>query len=460
MRLRVLVARATPYLVMLATAPTVWAPGDAQASWVESLVMPGELTVKHARLERECGKCHESFDKTAQERLCLACHSDVAADLSVKRGFHGREPKVPGQPCKACHAEHKGRQANIVPLNRETFDHRRTDMPLRGAHTKVLCDNCHVPGKRLREAPSYCSDCHSAKDPHEGSQGIACENCHAETAWKTVRFDHSTAAFRLEGLHREARCEGCHKTKRFKPTASACYACHERNDKHHGSFGIKCQSCHTPTRKWPATEFDHSRKTQFPLLNRHASTSCDKCHKDGLAAERTPTTCHGCHERDDGHHGQFGRACETCHTPTAWKRPTFEHDRDTRFTLRGRHKEIKCTDCHRGNPREEHLDKSCNACHRNDDVHHGRQGPRCNSCHDEHGWSRAVLVDHSSTHFPLTGAHARVACLRCHLSPLFKEVASQCVSCHERDALHRCQRGADCERCHETSTFRDAHSPR
>jgi hypothetical protein len=65
-----------------------------------------------------------------------------------------------------------------------------------------------------------------------------------------------------------------------------------------------------------------------------------------------------------------------------------------------------------------------------------------------------VLVDHDATHFPLTGAHTRVACVQCHVSPIFKGVARECVSCHERDAVHRCQRGAQCERCHDTSAFR------
>ena len=453
MRRRWSVVRTTPYLVMLATAPSVWAPRDAQASWFEPLVMPGELVEKHARAERECNKCHEAFDKAAQDRLCLACHKDVAADLAQKRGYHGQEPTVAGRPCKTCHAEHKGRRANIVPLDRERFDHRRTDMPLRGGHTKVRCDNCHVAGKRYREAPAHCSDCHARKDPHEGGLGAACDHCHAETGWKTVRFDHDTA-FRLEGRHREAHCEGCHATKRYKPTSRTCSSCHEKDDKHHGSFGSNCQSCHTPMRKWSATEFDHSRKTHFLLVGRHARTACGKCHKDGLAAERTPTTCYGCHEPDDHHHGQFGRTCETCHTPTEWKRYTFEHDRSTHFALRGRHKEIRCTDCHRGKLHEERLDKSCNTCHREDDVHHGREGTRCDKCHNERGWSRDVLVDHNATRFPLTGAHARVACMRCHVSRVLKEVKRECVGCHERDGARRCKRGAECERCHETSTFR------
>lgn len=452
-------ARAISYLVMLATAPSLWAAPAAVAAWPESLVMPGEVVEKHARVEAECMKCHAPLNKAAQDPLCLDCHKDVAADLAQKRGFHGQEPTVGGRRCGTCHAEHKGRSANILPLNRETFDHRHTVMPLRGEHTKVRCENCHLAGKRYREASPQCNDCHARKDPHQTTLGTSCDSCHAPSAWKTVRFDHDTAPFRLEGRHRETHCDSCHKTKLFKATATDCWSCHGPKDKHRGSFGSNCQSCHTPTRKWSATEFDHAHKTQFVLVSRHASTGCEKCHRDGLAAKLTPTACFGCHERNDGHHGQYGRACETCHVPTDWKRPTFVHDRDTHFSLRGRHKENRCADCHRGNPREEHLDKSCITCHRNDDVHHGRQGARCDKCHDERGWSRDVLVDHDATKFPLTGAHTRVTCIGCHPSPVFKGVARECVSCHERDGVQRCRRGPECERCHETSTFRLVRAP-
>ncbi len=454
MRRSLPLARAAAYLLMLATAPSIW-PRSIRASWFEPLVMPGDLVEKHARLERECNKCHEAFDKAAQDRLCLACHKEVATDVTQARGYHGQEPSVKTRACKTCHTEHKGRAANIIPLNRDAFDHRLTDMPLRGGHSKVRCDDCHVAGKRFRDASPRCASCHQRKDPHEGCLGEVCDKCHAETGWKTVRFDHDTAAFRLEGRHREAQCDGCHKTKRYKPTANTCAGCHERQDRHHGSFGANCQSCHTPLRKWAATEFDHARKTHFILASRHASVACEKCHTDGLAAERAPTACVSCHERDDHHRGQFGRACDTCHTPTEWKRYTFEHERSTHFALRGRHREIHCTECHRGNLHEVRLDKNCNSCHREDDVHRGRQGTRCERCHDERAWNRDVLVDHDSTRFPLTGAHARVACLQCHLSPVFKNVALECVSCHARDATaHRCQRGSDCQRCHETATFR------
>ncbi|MBI5505243.1 MAG: cytochrome C [Deltaproteobacteria bacterium] len=426
----------------------------ARASWVESLVMPGEVVAKHAKVEHECTKCHAPLDKVAQERLCLTCHKDVDEDRRDKRGFHGQSPDVGDRPCKTCHAEHKGRSADLIRLDRDKFDHRLTDRPLVGAHLKARCDGCHKDGKRFREAPSRCSDCHAAKDPHEGVLGLACDHCHEESLWKTVRFNHDTAAFQLTGRHREARCEGCHKTRRFKPTATDCFSCHEGKDEHRGSFGRECQSCHT-TRGFAAAVFDHARKTKFPLAGKHSQVACEKCHKKGLAAANTPTACRDCHERDEPHRGQFGIKCESCHTPADWRRSTFDHDRHTRFPLRGRHAGRRCADCHRGDAQSARLDQKCVSCHRRDDVHHGRQGTDCKRCHDERGWSRDVLIDHNATRFALTGAHARTACLACHRSPSFKDVALECAGCHQPDALaHKCQRGDDCARCHDTTSFR------
>ena len=447
-------APTTAALLLLAAAASLRQANAAHALKIESLVMPGDLTAKHAHIEGQCTKCHDPFATAAQIGLCLDCHKDVRADVDEKRGYHGQAPAVHGQPCRSCHAEHKGRTASLIHLDRETFDHRLTDRPLRGAHLHVRCDDCHTAGKRYREAPTSCSDCHARKDPHEGTEGLACANCHEESAWKTVHFDHATAAFHLEGRHREAHCDGCHKTKRFKPTPSDCYTCHGHTDKHRGSFGTACQSCHTPLRKWSATTFDHAQRTQFPLVGRHSRTACENCHKDGLAAARTPTNCYGCHERTDAHHGQFGHACEACHTPTEWRTPTFQHDRDTHFPLRGQHKTVRCTLCHRGNPREEHLDKSCITCHRTDDTHHGREGTRCDKCHDERGWSQKVLFDHDATRFPLTGAHTGVACMRCHLSPTLKEVARECVGCHLGADVHHGGKGPRCETCHTAASWK------
>jgi hypothetical protein len=419
--------------------------------------MPGEVVAKHADIENECAKCHVAFDKPAQDRLCLACHKDIAADREEKRGYHGLEPSARTRSCKDCHTEHKGRDAEIVPLDSDTFRHRYTDMPLRGVHARVECDGCHVAGKRHREAPSKCIGCHADDDPHKGSVGTACDSCHDESTWKEARFDHGTA-FRLEGKHRDADCEGCHATKRYKPTARACSACHAKDDKHRGGLGQACESCHTP-QNWSAAKFDHARQTTFPLIGRHTGVDCGRCHTAAVAPERTNAACHGCHQRDDAHQGRFGRRCEICHTPDDWHDHTFDHAKSTGYTLRGRHREIGCVVCHQGNPYEEHLQTACYNCHRGEDVHHGRQGTRCDRCHDEGGWSRGVLFDHDSTTFALLGAHGRTTCTQCHLSPRFDQVARECIGCHAAEDVHKGKLGSKCERCHEASSFKVTHKP-
>lgn len=451
------VARISRCLTVLAGA-LCWLPAPALASWVEPLFMPGDVIAKHAPFERECEKCHERFDKAAQDALCLGCHTEVATDLEDRHGFHGQSPSVKDAACKKCHAEHRGRDAQATPLDRTTFEHRFTDFALRGGHTRVACDGCHAAGKRWREAPPLCSDCHAAKDPHGGCLGAACQTCHQEDGWNEVRFDHAKAAFALEGRHREVACDRCHTTKRYKPTPSNCVDCHRSDDRHRGAFGTGCLSCHTP-RTWAQKSFDHARRTRFPLLGSHARVACANCHKPGTVADLTPTTCIGCHERNDAHRGQFGRACETCHSPGDWKRPTFQHDRDTRFRLRGLHAKARCGDCHQGELHKERLETTCYACHRDDDVHHRREGTRCESCHDESGWQREVLFDHSATRFALTGAHARTTCTRCHTAATFKDVGRECVSCHADKDVHHGNEGKLCERCHDTVSFRAAHAP-
>jgi predicted CXXCH cytochrome family protein len=163
--------RALRCLVLLAIAARVWAPRDARALWVESLVMPGEVAAKHARVERECKKCHAPFDKAAQDALCLDCHKDVAADLVSVADTTGKDAAVRDRMCKTCHTEHQGRAADLVRFDRATFEHRLTDRPLQGGHLHVRCEDCHVAGKRYREAPGRCSECHARKDPHEGEPG-------------------------------------------------------------------------------------------------------------------------------------------------------------------------------------------------------------------------------------------------------------------------------------------------
>ena len=140
MRIRFLLCLwAVPLFVLAAT----WT-ASAQNIF-EKLVMPGELVQGHAKLEKECSNCHELFTKGSQSRLCLACHKDINKDRELGKGLHGKRPDAVKPNCNVCHTEHKGRTADIVQLDKETFNHALTNFPLVGGHKEPACDGCHKP---------------------------------------------------------------------------------------------------------------------------------------------------------------------------------------------------------------------------------------------------------------------------------------------------------------------------
>jgi hypothetical protein len=169
------------------------------------------------------------------------CHDQVAADLRAQRGFHGRSPAASGGDCRSCHSEHRGRDADVVGLDRESFDHGVADFALRGAHTRVACAQCHTPGKRFSEAPSDCGACHGKADPHAGSLGSDCAGCHVERSWKEARFDHAETKFALDGKHEAVECALCHPAQRYAGTPQACNGCHALNDDTRDATGRECE---------------------------------------------------------------------------------------------------------------------------------------------------------------------------------------------------------------------------
>src|SRR5215831_17501520 len=114
-------------LVVLIVAATTALDAHAQVRAFDKLVMPGPLSSAHAKYEAECATCHVRFERSGQTPLCLDCHKEIAQDLAAKTGFHSRSPDVAGKECAACHAEHKGRDANLRGLDELKFDHRLTD---------------------------------------------------------------------------------------------------------------------------------------------------------------------------------------------------------------------------------------------------------------------------------------------------------------------------------------------
>ena len=420
----------------------------------EKLVMPGALISGHAKLEKDCGQCHSPFSKEAQRGLCLACHKETARDIAERKGFHGKRPDARDGDCRHCHADHKGRGADIVQFDPQTFNHGLTNFELAGLHKRVECDGCHKLGKKFREAATTCIACHKAADPHRGGLGENCAGCHVEDGWKKTRvFDHGKTRFALTGAHAKVACATCHAGERYKNLPRACADCHRINDVHAGRFGSKCETCHV-AKEWKAINFDHGKSTKFPLRGGHAKVKCAGCHTGDLYQDKLAQTCVSCHKAKDPHKGSLGPRCETCHNEASWRRQVaFDHDL-TAFPLIGLHAAVPCEGCHRTQNFKEAA-RACEACHK-DQHHEGRLGPKCASCHTPNGWSLWRFDHARQTHFPLAGRHAGLECSACHTAKNQAKVsqASDCYSCHNGDDAHHGSFGRSCETCHSATSFR------
>lgn len=377
----------------------------ASAQTIERALMPGELIAGHAKYEEECANCHQRFDKSAQTRLCMDCHKDIGNDVRNKKRLHG---KLTDTTCRTCHTDHKGRNASIAPLDKKKFEHDKTDFRLRGAHKELgnKCESCHQPKKKFREAPATCNECHKKDDHDKG---------------------------------------------------------------HKGKLGAKCESCHNEV-KWKEAKFDHE-KTKFSLVGgKHAPVKCRDCHADNTF-QQTPTTCVGCHRKDDdgekGHKGRYGKKCETCHNDKSWKDSIFNHDADTQYALKGKHKQAKCSTCHlpeKGPIFQVKLPTKCVTCHKKDDQdkgHRGGLGEKCESCHNERGWKSSTF-DHDETKFPLKDKHKDAKCETCHKGGVAGanaklKLETQCIACHRKndeEKGHKGRHGTKCETCHNAKEWK------
>lgn len=424
---------------------------SAQAQSIESVLAPGALIAGHAKVEHDCASCHVRFNPKGQDALCVACHREVGQDLKARTGLHGRG-KAANATCRSCHTDHKGRQAKIVSLDTQRFDHSQTDYRLKAKHERVACEKCHTAGKKYWQAPSDCLSCHKKDDTHKGGLGGQCADCHRETGWTDTDFDHAKKTrFALEDKHARLQCDDCHANARYKDTPRTCVGCHKKDDAHKGQYGSKCESCHG-AKAWKDIAFNHDTDTHYVLRGKHRKAACNDCHTGPLYKQKLSTSCWDCHKRDDKHQETLGRDCASCHSESGWKEPArFDHDK-TPFPLLGKHLKADCQDCHKSKLFKE-APLACQACHQKDDKHLGTLGPDCVNCHTERDWrSTAGRFNHDLTRFALRNAHAaaKVKCSDCHSGgpAHFKGTASTCYACHQKDDKHEGTQGQQCAQCH------------
>jgi uncharacterized protein YbdZ (MbtH family) len=376
-----------------------------------------------------CDQCHADKTFKGTSQACMDCHRQDDPHQSVL-----------GE-CARCHTP-----AGWKP---STFNHGQSTFKLTGQHTNTACARCHAD-KLFKGAPQLCVDCHREDDPHQGVLGTQCAQCHTPAGWKPSTFDHNQAAFKLIGQHANAVCARCHTDKLFKNTLQNCVDCHRQDDAHNGQFGANCAQCHTPAGWKPAT-FDHNRAS-FKLTGAHANVACTRCHTNN-DFKNTPQNCVDCHRGKDAHKGALGTNCAQCHSTSAWKPSTFNHNQAP-FKLVGAHANVACARCHT-NSDFRNTPQSCVDCHRNKDAHKGALGANCAQCHTPVAWKPSTF-NHNQAPFKLTGAHVNVACARCHTNADFKNTPQACVACHAEPAVHRGQFGTNCAQCHTTNTWRGA----
>ncbi len=280
--------------------------------------------------------------------------------------------------------------------------------------TNEKCLNCHKELKsRLNEGKGY----HASSEV----KGKDCFSCHSDhhgrtfqiVRFDTDRFDHRLTGYTLTGAHKEQDCKACHKNENI--TSSEI------------------------------------RKKEFTYLG--LETKCISCHTDAHQNTLSTNDCSSCHNTDD-------------FAPAA----LFDHD-DAKFKLKGKHEEVDCASCHetgtRNNERFQEFTgiafNSCVDCH--EDVHTGRLGTNCASCHTEQSFNQFTgsnTFNHNTTDFPLKGKHKKVDCASCHKTEgrepasVFQDYRAKdfnaCVTCHKD--VHDGKFGTDCASCHTEDSFR------
>lgn len=376
-------------------------------------------------LATSCNACHAKDDvhKGARGTNCASCHGSVSwkslhfdhdatafpligahasASCAACHGQNNAVPK-PAKSCNACHARddvHKGQNGtdcqschNSRTWKQVSFDHDRlTSFALRGAHRAATCQACHVQPPKAVKLRVDCVSCHDKDDVHKGGNGPECAQCHGETSWKVVSFDHDVMThFPLAGAHAKVKCQDCHvKPPKELKLSGTCASCHGKDDVHKGHLGTNCQDCHGAVSWKAGIRFDHGL-TRFPLLGKHAAVDCKACHVDASFAAKG-NRCAACHV-DDHHKGTLGQPadCAACHNSVDWKVWAFDHDKMTRFALTGSHKGLICSGCHvrPGDPAK--VSTQCVSCHRRDDVHRGGFGPDCARCHTTDRFSQITM---------------------------------------------------------------------
>ena len=373
----------------------IFSPGALNAKGGETL---GGVT-SHAEIGSNCKACHTApWESATMADRCTVCHGEIATDMQKVASMHGKMlHDNPNLGCRHCHPEHRGANAQLTVMNGELFPHETVGYSLAG-HQRTAAG-----------LPFTCDDCH-----------------HGDIS--TFASDSSKT---------------CHRQMDVAFTQAHLLA-----------FGTDCLACHDGVDRY-GEDFNHSRFT-FKLTGKHANVICTLCHLNARTVadlQSLSQNCNACHHKDEPHEGRFGLDCAKCHSTEGWKPAKFDHNL-AKFKLTDSHANVKCEECHTNNTFKG-TPTDCYSCHKKDDHHNGKFGTDCSACHRPTQWED-VTFGHNKSKFPLTGAHTKVACEKCHSTGQFTALSTACASCHGDPGWHKGAFGLECQSCHNTSGWSGA----
>ena len=360
--------------------------------------------LRGAHVSVSCARCHDAPGlerKNPPFATCTACHRDPHAGTATLAGAV--------VDCAACHTVAGFTVAGFTleqhAKTRYPLEGRHRQVACVSCHVKnppaVPAGQLGSAGVQMHPAFSRCFDCHT--DDHGGQLAARadkgeCTACHSVAGWTPSTFTaaaHATTRFTLDGRHAELECRACHGARRsglapLPETASLgkadvlfrlgeleCASCHV--DPHQGRFAARgahpvrggCLGCHDTRRYRPSTiDVAAHAAYAFKLEGAHRAVPCVGCHADLKYTPAASTLiqarragaplwfttrggtqgCLACHQNPHG--DQFagrprGETCESCHGADVFAPASrFDHDRDTKFPLRGGHANVACTRCH------------------------------------------------------------------------------------------------------------------
>ncbi|HEY5923870.1 MAG TPA: cytochrome c3 family protein [Kofleriaceae bacterium] len=434
------------------------------------------LTGRHADVP--CRSCHRGKSPSDFERLTPLVAASGAVDcMGCHQHTNVHDKKFKNNDCTrgGCHSAAGKVEVDYKKLT-ELYHGSKSSFPLVKGHKGVPCGDCHTgrSGKKgLTTFDKIPADCNASGKCHEdslhkGTLGEQCVLCHSSGTWDALKFDHDqpfpddaqgdVKSFPLKGEHKKNDCEDCHPQRKFAETPATCSAdgCHADDDAHKGRLGDKCERCHVETGD---NTFNHNTMSVFPLDGKHLDVRCADCHPS-ITFKPRPQTCFGCHPEPRVHKGQYGTACEQCHTTRTFQDVKPLHDVGD-FSLRGMHDSLACERCHKDKRPLAGSGNLCINCHRQDDIHANSLSPRCGECHTQWSFTPARF-DHSKVGCNLTGVHRTYACQDCHRTGNYVGLSATCASCHRDDAIRIGNVGTNhaietnCARCHNPNYWKPA----